>query len=132
MSAAVSIIVAVIAGAASALVAPWAKYGVDRRQARTTHRQELIATWRALLSDCHDPTTGVRVRVGGVSISDDPRYLSLRPHLSDELRSALETGHFDDSGTPVVMLTVGAFGFDEETRSLAEQVDLLEKQWKLV
>ena len=130
----ITVVVAGIAGASSSLIAPWAKYGVDRRQARSAERRRLIASWRELIAENHKPVSGnSRILAGFCPIIDDPRFLSLRPHLSAQLVSVLHEDMGGGGGDESTTIVLGARpGLDPVLNRVAEAVDDLERDWKLV
>ena len=70
----------VVTGGISSVIAPWANWGVEKRQLRRQERVTQIAGWRDV----------ARMYPDGAKLLLDGRYFSLRPHLTPQEREAAE------------------------------------------
>ena len=70
----------VVTGGISSVIAPWANWGVEKRQLRRQERVTQIAGWRDV----------ARMYPDGAKLLLDGRYFSLRPRLTPREREAAE------------------------------------------
>jgi hypothetical protein len=114
------------AGVVGSLIAPWVQLAVENRRNLRERRQRLIDNWRAMLAKYHRPA-----HVSLEGLVDDSDFLSLRQHLDPDLTRRLET----QSGTTEkpVIIREGAQGIavNADLVLLANEVDRLEREWKL-
>ena len=76
----------IVSGALSSLVAPWAQWGVEKRRIDRARKAELLQQWR-------DGLTGYTANNPGAppgGFMSESWFLSLRPHLCDEVRDQLD------------------------------------------
>jgi len=123
LAAIVGAVAGIITGSIGSLFAPWANYGVEKRKQRLAHRRELVAKWRIMLSRLiNDPEPGV---ILGRALLQETDYMSLKPHLStfiiERIKSA--TRSTERVGGPIST---------DIYRHLIEEVNKIEKKWKLV
>jgi hypothetical protein len=119
----VAIVVALIAGTASSLLAPWAHWRVERQREDRAHRREQIARWRKGIAtyETHavtDPKIAIMPPFG---FETSTWYAELRRHLRNEpqilqVLAGQSTGHA---------------GRDPQAVALYAEVDRLETEWKL-
>jgi hypothetical protein len=105
-------------GVVGSLVAPWVQHAAESRRSREQHRAALIADWRDLIG---------RYLAGGPvngppQIAKQSRWLSLRSHLSDETRGLAESPPGSTHGIAAA----------DTLRHVSDEVDALERKWKLV
>lgn len=104
-------------GAVSALLAPWAKWAVDKRQKRLTHQYDLLADWRDGIADYSRRAD---------FLPSQTWYQQLRPYLTSNGIAVVE-----DPRLPIMT--------DDEKRqrrqtvavTLAKEIDRIERDWKL-
>lgn len=102
-----------LTGAFSALIAPWAKWQVDKRRIVLEGRYALLTQWR----------TGVaNYAKYGIGPVNEIWYEQLRPYMSSEARNRLE-----HERTVVVDGGAGR----GKAGILAEEIDRIEREWKL-
>ena len=129
----VTVLVAILSGAAGSVLAPWANYKVQARQERDAYRRQLIANWRAMIARHHQPGGAGTKVVSSHLVVDDPDFETLRPYVPPDFVAELESASTTKDGTPVVHVSMGGqAGLDANLRKLAEVVDALERAWKLV
>jgi hypothetical protein len=109
-----------IAGAG--LLANWQQWGLEKRRERLKRRRELVDSWRnGLLKDLD--LTGYAGSSPGpkYKFMETPEYASLRPHLSEKLRSQLEQKS----------LIIGG-GSNYPRAELIEEIARKEREWGLI
>lgn len=105
-------VIGLITGALGSVIAPWAKWSVEKRRMRMTTRRDKIAGWRLWLGRLRD-------RHG---INESLRYTEIRPYLRESTRRMIEGG-------PVVA-TRGRGG-DPVMNAVLEDLGRLEARWGL-
>jgi hypothetical protein len=108
-------------GAVGSIIAPWSNWGVEKRRDKLTARRNQIAAWRKMVGRY------VGQPGGGDQIIHDPDYASLRRHLKRERLARLEhSGHS-------AVFKQGAQGIsaDDKLSAVSDQIDDLERKWKL-
>lgn len=114
-----------ILGALGALVAPWTAWGVEKRRGRLNRRRQLIDFWRSHLINQWDPTFD-QMTESGLKFTQKSSYLTLRPHLTPSLRDKF-------SRIPDVLeIDVGLSDPLENKKILAEEINRIERAWKLI
>lgn len=118
-------------------VGVWQKFRFDRKRDLTAHRRELVAEWRAMISDYHEPSDGsIKSRMGKCPVIDDPRFVSLRGLLDPVLLHRLEaddrTPEQQMQGSFVLEIMIGDKGMDADLRALSDAVDRLVEDWGLI
>jgi hypothetical protein len=119
----VAIVVALIAGTASSLLAPWAHWRVERQREDRAHRREQIARWREGIAayEAYSSTDATIMLLPPYEFITETWYAELRRHLKDE-------------ATLLKVLagkSVGPVGRDPQVMALYDEVDRLETEWKL-
>lgn len=127
-----TVIVALVAGSFSSLLAPWAKFGLDRRAEQRAARRALIAGWRSALERVAAPRPGDTIQDNPSRLTYEPTYLSLRQHLEPELIERLENPGVSAKGTQQITIQTGAPTFDPRLIKVAAAIDRLEGDWQLV
>lgn len=113
-----------LSGAVGSLVAPWVNWRIDRRRELHRSRADRLTEWRAGLA---------RTKFAVDSLVDErewltePWYLSLRPHLSDDVRRHMEF-------TPNIVGSIdpgGRMHRPELQELLNDEIDRIAKEWDL-
>jgi hypothetical protein len=115
------IAVALVAGAGggtlAALVTPYAQWGVDKRRQRRERRTAIVNGARELVHGGQGMDRS--------EILIDPRYLAIRPHLTEGAEQALRAQH-----VTAVSDTYGTVG-NPYLALIRNEADRLAKEWKL-
>lgn len=101
------------AGIVSSLLAPWAKWAVDKRQLTMMRRYELLDKWRAGVAD------SIRSEINPVGTD---WFEQLRPYMTHEARNALEHER--------TFVVDGGRGRGRAS-ILTTEIDRIEQEWKL-
>jgi hypothetical protein len=108
------IIIAIVSGAISSLVAPWAKWGIEKRRALIDYRKKRIAEWRRLIQ-------------AASSIED------IRSSVLPELRDHMSKQDLDSfSGAWVTIAPRGADPEKGKLVRVSSIVTEVEKKWGLI
>ena len=107
-----------ISGTIASLVAPWVRWGIEKKRARNESR-------RALLAEAREYVTSHLF--GGATFAAKPIYRRLKPHLISELVETIENYEevLDRQDEP------GKFPrlFREE---VLDEISRLERKWELI
>ncbi len=113
------------AGIVASLIAPWVQLAVERRRETRIHRRQLISHWRGLVARHHNP------RKADSHIVDDPDFLSLRAHLRPEVRHRLDLEPGTEARPLRVTTNVRGVRVNEDLDIITQEIDRLEREWKL-
>lgn len=113
---------ALIGGAVGSLGAPWAKWGAAKQRLRRDDRKALVQGWRALIQE----TTASRQMTR--DFLEDGRYQTLSRHLQPAIREELERRADRTAFVPAETPGVGS---SRHMQLLAQEVDRIEKKWRL-
>lgn len=105
-----------VGGVVGSLVAPWVRWGVEKRRLRQTKRQELINGCRMLLTTDIDKKT----------FRESDLYTKIRIHLYARVIEAIEK---DDPPEPAPDGTEPAPDFRQV---VLEDIARIEKEWVLI
>lgn len=106
-----------LTGALSALVAPWAKWQVDKKRIQLEHRSVSLKLWRDGLASYRqfglDPTTA-------------GWYQQLRPLLTNNAKAMVEQPRIPVTTSGERRAVIASFAV-----TLTEEIDRIEREWKL-
>jgi hypothetical protein len=107
-----------LAGVVGSLIAPLVQLAVENRRETRTYRRRSIEMWRAMVG--RHMSSGSRVIQGG-------DYVSLRGYLRPDILKRLEQSSYS------ITIRDGAEGIsaNSEISALTEEIDRLEREWKL-
>jgi riboflavin biosynthesis pyrimidine reductase len=114
---AVSVVIGVGSGTVAALVTPWTQWAVETRRQQRERRARIIDDARQLV---HEGQRMVRR-----DLLVDPRYLAIRPHLTEETEQKLRAQH-----ETVVEDSYGTGG-NYYLGLIRNEADRLAREWKL-
>jgi hypothetical protein len=118
----VSFCSAIVGGAMSAIVAPYVRFHLDERKRRDEQRRAQIKRWRSMLIEISD-----KLRSDGgdlrFMLQHHPEYITLEPHLPDELKQAAYTRSF--------YVKMGTF-LPLPLESYKHEIAAIEARWNLV
>jgi len=107
----------VITGSISALIAPWANWGIEKRRKKLAHRRKLIADVRTMIAEVAQEKTGSRLQL----LERRAEYHAIKRHLSKPLITELYRPH-----TIIVGSTI-----DSALNYFADEPSELEKEWEI-
>ena len=109
-----------VTGAVSALAAPWANWGVEKRRATRRERRDLIDSWERMVAEQLRSETA---NLDEMIRSDE--YLSIRSYLDFGLVAKLEARR------PVVIIVEGRTGLggDPKLHSVTKRIEELKREW---
>jgi hypothetical protein len=113
-------IAGVVTGSISAVVAPWANWGIEKRRQKLNDRRERIKAWREMVKVTNLQRESFRETTG---------YSTLRPYLTTGLIDEIERTDIN------ITLTMGGSTPDRKTQLKArilDEIAAIEKQWKLL
>lgn len=113
---------ALIGGAIGSLGAPWANWGAAKQRLRRDDRKALVQEWRLLIQEITASRPMTR------DFLEDGRYQTLSRHLQPAAREELERRA---DRTVFVPAETPGVGFRRDTQLLAQEVDRIEKRWRL-
>ena len=105
-----------IGGVIGSLIAPWVRWGIEKRRLRQSKRRELISTCRMLLATDIDKT----------AFREAEFYSRLRPHLYRRVTDDIES---DDTAVSGEGEKPAA---DRFKKTVLEDVARIEKEWILI
>ena len=108
-----SAITGLIAGAIGSLIAPWVKWGIEKRREKLSYRKNKLANWRILIesADSYGDIVGTSV------------YREIEPYMSENEKSDLNTKAVIIGGPPNI---------DSRLSKLLRIVTRIEKEWDLI
>ena len=109
-----------LAGIAGSTIAPWVKWGIEKRREKLKHKRELIWSWRKYVNEHFD----------WESFRDTSVFSEMRPFLSEAILRELNPPDFQN-GRPVLHLR-STIGRDTLKARLLEEISRIEKRWKLL
>lgn len=120
-------ILGLIAGVIGSLVAPWVKWGIEKRRLKFQNHKELVSYWRVLLGDVSVAKAKESSWATPLPFIDrvqgHPYFPSLQPHLSQVTLDLLTN-------------TNGKTGSDDYIQAaydaLLEDVNAAERRWDLI
>jgi hypothetical protein len=113
----VSAVVGLVAGVVGSLIAPWVNWGIEKRRDKLKHRWEIIQR-------CRDKVDSPDFTKQEFRATTEYRYL--KPLLDAESQRSIEGDH-------IFMVPERGDSPDNVYRKLlAEAIDKLEGQWRLV
>jgi hypothetical protein len=115
----ISGVLGLLGGGVASLLAPWSKWGVEKRKIDRQYRRDLIRQWRSGIANL---TTSYNA-IGNLW------YESLRAHLTDDEIRAVEGGY--SPRTTVVEPDASERGRKPGIDVLARAVARIERRWKL-
>lgn len=77
-------------GALASLIAPWSQWGVEKKRLLTESRRSRVKAWRTAVIGAQ-VSSGIEGRPFREKFSADINYRDLRPFLSQDLASEIET-----------------------------------------
>lgn len=116
-------IVAFIAGAFGSLIAPWANWGIKKKEILLNNRKHLIEEVRNKLSE---------ENLSSEDFINSQLYSKIRPFLSKKTIDTLEiTGDF---GTKVIQIQMGGRGngTSHYFNNVLDDIRVKEKEWGLI
>jgi hypothetical protein len=131
-------IAGLIGGGIVAIIAPWIKWGIEKRKQKLAYRRELITNWRAMIFN----VMSVYEEVGAETFFDllekEPHYLSLKPHITTEAFKKLSKA--DIVPGKIIIVTRGKLGSGSSIINpigrfisiLSSEVDRIEQEWDLL
>jgi len=103
-------VLGLLAGILGSLIAPWANWQIEKKKMRRNARRSTLAQLR----------TKIRVQVNTRRVLQENEYRSLRSHMHTDVINELE------EGDPPYALQ------REDERLLLDELDRLERKWKLI
>src|SRR4051794_23066239 len=79
-------IIGAITGGISALAAPWANWGIEKRRIKMNEGRDRVKRWRAMASSYRGLTTDGHFRYW---LEQQQSFATLKPHLSDAYKRDL-------------------------------------------
>ncbi len=108
---------AIISGAISSLVAPWAKWGIEKRKLQYEYRKQILIKLKSML---------LVEKFDRVRLINTSEYMQVRNYFSKETVERLERplNH--------LLASIGSPAFDLEKKNILEEISRLERKWKLI
>lgn len=109
-----------LAGVVGSLVAPWVKWGIEKRREKLKYKRELIRSWREYVNNHFEWNT----------FRDTPVFSEMKPFLSESILKQIDPPDFVN-GRPVINLR-SPIGRDSIKARLLEEITKIEIKWKLL
>lgn len=111
----------IITGSLSALVAPWANWGIKKKDLLLAHHRELVSKWRAMLEEAGQQDIGRGADTDKLLafLEKHKDFYSLSAHLPTNSYEAYYKSH--------ATLSVPVYH-----RYLTDEVSRIEREWDLV
>lgn len=104
------------AGTIGSLVAPWVRWGIEKKKIRLIARREFISSVRKELRDMPDKK----------SFRENSVYSQIRPYLSDKTRTEIESDSID------IQLGGRGSGANNFAYRVYDDLAALENRWNLL
>jgi len=111
-------IAGIVTGSISALIAPWANWGVEQRRQRRNDRRERIKTWREMVKIKDFKRESFRETTG---------YSTLRPYLTTGLIEEIER-----PGTELYTVNSSPDRRTQLKAKVLDEIAEIERKWKLI
>lgn len=107
-----------VSGTVASLIAPWVRWGIEKRRARMESRRDLIAEAREYIGS---------KSFYGAGLTAKPIYPRLKPHLRSDLVEVIENfGQYRDQQDDPTK-------FPEELRKeMLDEISRVERKWRLI
>lgn len=110
-------VIGLITGATGSLIAPWIKWGIEKRRYKYENRKQIIRELKSIATDSNFDRT---------KFINAPSYISVRDQFSHHALKELERPLYElrgDVGHPV---------FDSDKKLVIREISALEKKWNIV
>jgi hypothetical protein len=130
-------IAGVITGGISSIIAPWANWGVEKRNQKLQHRRKLVEEWREMITWAvfayeHQPEDQDLSFVE--TLERKTAFLSLKPHLTQSVVESLQRVN-DEKGTIRVAQNGETIRINSSSTTVSLLVNAIaeiERKWELV
>lgn len=120
----IAAVIGAIAGAIAALIAPWAKWGVEKRKRKLLWRKEFIKDCKRIIKK--------RNFIPELFI-ESPHYSTLKPYLSDSLQKDIKKRVYTPGKMPTPKQKRESIMKEFRIKKrLFDEINILEKKWGLI